>query len=195
MPTRSQTEAENKSMKIYTKTGDTGETGLFGGKRVSKDDLRVDAYGTVDELNAFIGLLNDAASANTPVNNLLLDIQCRLFGLGAHLATDPDSEFKVDPDILLEDIIALENAMDNMDQSLAPLRNFILPGGHTTVSICHICRTVCRRAERLVVHLSREAVVDAMALSYLNRLSDYFFVLARHLAVQYGVQEVVWKKR
>lgn len=182
-------------MKIYTKTGDTGETGLFGGKRVSKDDLRVEAYGTVDELNAFIGLLNDAASGNTQVNKVLSDVQCRLFGLGAHLATDPDGDFQVDTDLLPEDINVLEIAIDLMDQSLPPLRNFILPGGHTTVSICHICRTVCRRAERMVVHLSREAAIDNIAIMYLNRLSDYFFVLSRHLALHYGVQEIVWKKR
>jgi cob(I)alamin adenosyltransferase len=182
-------------MKIYTKTGDAGETGLFGGKRVAKDDLRVDAYGTVDELNAFIGLLHDAASGNTHIQQVLSDVQCRLFGLGAHLATDPEGDFKMDTDLLPEDITLLESEMDQMDTQLSPLRNFILPGGHTTVSTCHICRTVCRRAERQVVSLSRETTVNPIALTYLNRLSDYFFVLARYLALVNNAPEIVWRKR
>lgn len=182
-------------MKIYTKTGDTGQTSLLGGKRVYKDDLRVEAYGTTDELNAFTGLLADAVGADADLHAVLTEIQCRLFSLGAHLAADPDGEWKVAHDLLATDIELLEKEMDRMDASLPALRNFILPGGHTTVSTCHVCRTVSRRAERMVVRLNREVPVDPIAIQYLNRLSDYFFVLARFLAQSLGAREVIWQKR
>ncbi len=182
-------------MKIYTKTGDAGETGLFGGKRVGKDDLRVDAYGNVDELNAFVGLLADAIEGQPTVHGLLVEVQRRLFSVGAHLATDPDGEFSMPLDLYAADVILLEHAIDNMEATLPPLANFILPGGHPTVSLCHVCRTVCRRAERMVVALSRIAPVDDLALRYLNRLSDYFFVLGRWEGQQLGVADVIWTKR
>jgi cob(I)alamin adenosyltransferase len=182
------------SFRIYTKTGDKGETALFGGRRVPKSDLRVDAYGTVDELNSFIGLLRDSTE-NQYVREILALTQHRLFTLGAHLASDPDKHPPT-PDLLTDDITLLENEMDAMDEHLPPLKHFILPGGHPTVSICHLCRTVCRRAERLTVALVQSGEpVDDLALQYLNRLSDYFFLLARFLAKDLGVEEVIWKTR
>lgn len=181
------------AFRIYTKTGDKGETALFGGRRVPKSHLRVDAYGTVDELNSFIGLLRDAIS-DPRVREVLAQVQNRLFTLGAHLASDP-AKHPPTPDLLPEDLQLLERAIDAMDAGLPPLKNFILPGGHPTVSICHVCRTVCRRAERLVVALHRKSPVDEIALQYLNRLSDYFFVLARQLGQDLGVEEVVWNAR
>lgn len=181
------------AFRIYTKTGDKGETALFGGRRVPKSHLRVDAYGTVDELNAFIGLLRDSVE-NESIAALLGEIQHRLFTIGAHLASDP-AKSPATPDLEPGDIDTLERAMDEMDERLPALRNFILPGGHPTVSFCHICRTVCRRAERLVVALHQSDPVDEHVLQYLNRLSDYFFVLARQLAQEAGAAEIVWNPR
>lgn len=182
------------AFRIYTKTGDKGETALFGGRRVPKSDLRVDAYGTVDELNSFIGLLRDSIE-HPHVREILARTQHRLFTLGAHLASDP-AKHPPTPDLLPADIETLEIEMDQMEETLPPLKNFILPGGHTSVSICHLCRTVCRRAERLAVALVQAGEpVDALALQYLNRLSDYFFVLARFLAKELGAEEVIWKPR
>jgi len=180
-------------MKIYTKTGDTGQTSLFGGDRLSKDDARIEAYGTVDELNAFVGLLRDHLS-DEGVRALLLIIQNRLFTLGAHLATAPGRQSAA-PDLKDEDIQLLEQAMDRMDEVLAPLRNFILPGGHPAISFAHLARTVCRRAERRVVSLVQEDEAVEIIIRYLNRLSDYFFVLARYIAHLYQVEEVIWKGR
>lgn len=182
------------AFRIYTKTGDGGQTALFGGRRVYKDDLRVDAYGTIDELNAFIGVLADALPSGEAVQDALHTVQHRLFSIGAHLATDPE-KMPISPDLRPEDLGMLEAAIDAMEANLPPLRNFILPGGHPTVSQCHVCRTVCRRAERLVVALHRQAPLDEAVLSYLNRLSDYFFVLARHLAHTLGATEVIWQAR
>lgn len=182
-------------MKIYTRTGDKGETGLLGGKRVPKDDLRIEAYGTVDELNSHIGLLRDMASPHH--SELLISIQNALFAIGSRLASQNEEEagkFKV-PSIQDDDITAFEHAMDRMDADLAPMRNFILPGGHVTSSQAHICRTVCRRAERRVVQLGRETIVDPMAVRYLNRLSDLLFVMARHLAKLHGAVDSPWKPR
>lgn len=179
--------------KIYTKTGDAGETALFGGRRVLKSDLRVDAYGTVDELNAFAGHLRDQL-ASEELRQFIAAIQHRLFSLGAHLAADPQ-KMPIDPDLQHTDIQLLEQAMDAMDEHLPELRNFILPGGHPHVSLCHVCRTVCRRAERLVVALHHHEPLNLLALQYLNRLSDYFFVLARFIAWQYQVEELKWVKR
>ncbi len=182
------------AFRIYTKTGDKGETALFGGKRVPKSHLRVDAYGTVDEMNAFIGLLRDAVE-DTAVKNILATVQHRLFSVGAHLASDPDKQLPT-PGLIPEDISLLENDMDQMDSALPPLRNFILPGGHSTVSICHICRTVCRRAERLVVALAQSGEpVEEIVVQYLNRLSDWFFVLSRKLAKDLKAEEVIWQQR
>lgn len=182
------------AFRIYTKTGDQGETALFGGRRVPKSHLRVDAYGTVDELNSFIGLLRDGVD-DTHIREVLAHTQHRLFTLGAHLASDP-AKHPPTPDLLPADIDLLEQEMDAMDAQLPPLKNFILPGGHSSVSVCHVCRTVCRRAERLTVALAQSGEpVEALALQYLNRLSDYFFVLARFLTKELGATEVVWKTR
>lgn len=182
-------------MKIYTKTGDQGETGLFGGSRVKKNHARIEAYGTLDELNAFVGLLRDQAKEEA-VRGVLFEVQNRLFSIGAYLAT-PQKEGKptFPLDLSKQDIQLLEEAMDAMDKALPALRNFILPGGHTTVSFAHIARTVCRRAERLCVAMLGEVEVDPLVLQYLNRLSDYFFILARHLAQTLGVEEVNWQSR
>lgn len=180
------------AFKIYTKAGDKGETSLFGGKRVPKSHLRVDAYGTVDELNAFVGLLRDTVELEH-VRSVLYDVQNRLFNLGALLASDPDKTSSA-PGLLPQDVKQLEKEMDQMDETLPSLKNFILPGGHQTVSVCHVCRTVCRRAERLTVALLHTGEpVENIAIQYLNRLSDYFFVLARYLAKDLGVEEMVWK--
>lgn len=183
-------------MKIYTKTGDAGETGLFGGQRVAKNHTRIEAYGTLDELNAFVGLLRDAATEAT-VRDTLFEVQNRLFSLGAYLATPPkpDGTLIMELDIRPEDVALLEAAMDAMDAELEPLRNFILPGGHTTVSYAHLARTVCRRAERLCVAMQQTEALDPRLVQYLNRLSDYFFVLARYLSKTLGAAEIVWKGR
>lgn len=182
-------------MKIYTKTGDQGQTSLIGGRRVSKADLRIDAYGTVDELNSWIGLLRDQP-VNESRKELLKEIQDRLFTVGASLATDPEKAVKkAIPDIIQDDITLLEQAMDDMDASLPPLRAFVLPGGHASVSYCHLARTVCRRAERLVIHLSEQSPVDELVIQYMNRLSDYLFVLSRKMTQELGSEEVAWKPR
>lgn len=181
-------------MKIYTKTGDAGETALFGGRRVPKSHLRVDAYGTVDELNSFVGWLRDSCD-DTDLRQTLADIQHRLFTVGAHLASDPSKKLPT-PDLLDSDLQLLENQIDTMESGLPPLRNFILPGGHPAVSVCHVCRTVCRRAERLTVALQQSGEpVEEIVLQYLNRLSDYFFVLSRHLAQTLQAEEVIWNPR
>ncbi len=179
--------------KIYTKTGDKGETSLFGGKRLPKSHMRIEAYGTVDELNSWIGLMRDLIE-NEEFKHLLKSVQDRLFTLGSNLASDPDKDM-ITPDVFETDIEALEKAMDMMNENLPILKNFILPGGHTTVSFCHIARCVCRRAERQVVGLSLYEPVDDLIIRYLNRLSDYLFVLSRQLAKDLQVEEVIWKPR
>ncbi len=181
------------AFRIYTKTGDKGETTLFGGRRVLKSHLRVDAYGTVDELNSFVGWLRDSGN-DGHVREILSHIQHRLFTVGAHLASDPEKHPPT-PDLLPADIELLEHEIDVMDKNLPVLKNFILPGGHPAVSVCHVCRTICRRAERLVVALHETDPVDPLVLQYLNRLSDYFFMLARQLAHDLGAEEVIWKQR
>jgi len=181
------------AIRIYTKTGDKGDTSLFGGKRLPKSHLRIETYGTVDELNSFIGVLRDS-TASEPIRSILKDIQDRLFTLGANLASDPEKPLAT-PDIFDSDIEALEKAIDEMTGQLPPLKNFILPGGHTTVSFCHVARCVCRRAERLAVALMLEEPVDEQIIRYLNRLSDYLFVLARQLSKDLGVEEVIWQPR
>ncbi|MBD2754930.1 cob(I)yrinic acid a,c-diamide adenosyltransferase [Spirosoma validum] len=182
-------------MKIYTKTGDKGQTALIGGRRVSKADLRIDAYGTVDELNSWIGLLRDQP-LYTETKDLLQEIQDRLFTIGTELAMDPEkTPNRSMPAIVPNDVTLLEQAMDTMDAELPQLRAFILPGGHEAVSFCHLARTVCRRAERLVTALNDESPVDELVLQYLNRLSDYLFVLSRKMAQDLNVTEVVWKPR
>ncbi len=181
------------AFKIYTKTGDQGQTGLFGGKRLPKSHQRIDAYGTVDELNAHLGLVRDHIEEE-PLRALLKDIQDRLFTIGSNLASDPDKDMIV-PDVKESDIERLEQEIDRMNESLPELKHFILPGGHPGISSCHIARCVCRRAERLVVGLQQVSRVDTILIRYLNRLSDYLFVLARYLGKQLGVEEVKWEAR
>jgi cob(I)alamin adenosyltransferase len=181
-------------MKIYTKTGDQGITSLLGGTRVPKSDLRIDAYGTVDELNSYIGLLRDQP-VNTDRTDVLKEIQDRLFTIGADLATVPGKDKVKKPDLHSEDIELLENEMDQMELRLPPLTAFILPGGHTAVSFCHVARTVCRRTERITVELASFEPVSDLVIQYLNRLSDYLFVLGRLMALELQVEEVTWKPR
>lgn len=181
-------------MKIYTKKGDTGETSLIGGTRVAKHHIRVEAYGTTDELNVCIGLIADQ-KIETHYKNILGEIQDRLFTIGAELASDPErSNMKV-PDLHEADIELLEGEIDRMEEKLEPLKNFILPGGHTTVSFCHLARVVCRRAERIVSHLNENEPVPPLIIKYLNRLSDYLFVLSRQLSRDLEVDEIPWKPR
>lgn len=182
-------------MKIYTRTGDTGNTGLLGGSRVPKDHLRIEAYGTVDELNSHLGMLRDLSA---PAHGeLLIGIQNALFAVGSRLASSSEEEatkFQV-PQITDSEILALEATMDALDEELEPMRNFILPGGHPAVSQAHICRTVCRRAERRVVQLAASEAIPETVVRYLNRLSDLLFVLARHLGKLNGVSDIPWKPR
>ena len=181
-------------MKVYTKTGDTGETSLFGGKRVKKYNLRINAYGTSDEVNSWIGLIRDQAIDNH-YKTILNEVQDRIFTLGAQLAADPEKPKLKLPHIELKDVEILETEIDKMDESLPPMTKFTLPGGHTTVSYCHLARCVCRRCERLVIELSDEAAVDPLIIQYLNRLSDYLFVLGRKLAQDLNADEVYWEPR
>lgn len=178
-------------MKVYTKTGDKGETSLFGGKRVPKYNLRINAYGTSDELNSFIGLIRDQ-EINPHYKKVLIEIQDRIFVLGSSLAADPDKTKLKKPDLTTEDIKLLEDEMDKMDEELPPMKFFVLPGGHQTVSFCHVARTVCRRCERLVIELSTQAEVDELVIQYLNRLSDYLFVLSRKLTQDLNAEEIPW---
>lgn len=179
-------------MKIYTKTGDQGTTALYGGTRVSKADERVETYGTIDELNAHVGLLRDQ-EVNRGHTPLFQQIQETLFVIGAHLATDPTKASMKLPTITGDPVAQLEQSMDAMDQQLPAMKFFILPGGHPAISACHIARCVCRRAERQVVRFSQHEAVDPIILTYLNRLSDWLFVLARSMGVALGVDEIPWK--
>lgn len=181
-------------MKVYTKKGDQGTTGLIGGTRILKSSLRIEAYGTVDELNSHVGMLRDLVQDEELVGQLL-EIQDRLFTLGSHLAADPvKSKMKL-PDITSEDVENLEKWMDKMDEELEPMRFFVLPGGHPTVSHSHIARCVCRRAERIVVDLNQSEPVEAVIMKYLNRLSDYIFVLSRKLTKDLNADEKPWVPR
>ncbi len=181
-------------MKIYTKTGDKGLTSLFGGKRVPKHHLRIEAYGTVDELNSYIGLIRDQ-KVDSDTINVLIEIQDRLFTLGSMLATEPGNEKVKVPQLFEEDVILLENEIDKMNETLPEMRSFVLPGGHQTVSFCHVARCVCRRAERLTVHLAEVESVQDLVVKYLNRLSDYLFVLSRKLTQDNNAKEIPWKAR
>ncbi|MGB5500303.1 MAG: cob(I)yrinic acid a,c-diamide adenosyltransferase [Maribacter sp.] len=185
-------------MKIYTKTGDKGTTALFGGTRVSKHHIRIDSYGTIDELNTWLGLIRDQ-EIDSHSKKLLAIIQDKLFTLGAILATDPKKAILKSgkerlniPKINASDIELLEKEMDAMNESLPPMTHFILPGGHTTVSYCHIARTVCRRAERMATQLFEKEPFEENVLSYINRLSDYLFVLARKLSKDLKAEEIKW---
>jgi cob(I)alamin adenosyltransferase len=181
-------------MKIYTKTGDKGSTSLIGGTRVAKSDLRIEAYGTVDELNSYIGLVRDQ-EVNKSRLDLLKEVQDRLFTIGALLATDPERSKMKTPDLYEDDIILLEQEIDKMTAEVPPLRSFILPGGHQSVSFCHVARCVCRRAERLAIELQQTSQVEELVIKYLNRLSDYLFSLCRKMTQELEVEEVVWKPR
>jgi len=182
------------SLKIYTKTGDKGQTSLLGGTRVPKHHIRIEAYGTVDELNSWIGLLRDSVS-DEHTKTILVDIQDRLFTMGSSLASDPvKSKVKI-PHLSEDDIVVFEKEIDTMDVELPPMKNFVLPGGHQTISYCHITRCVCRRAERRVIHLAENEQVDELVIKYLNRLSDYLFMLARKLTKDLQATEVPWKPK
>ena len=179
-------------MKIYTKTGDQGETSLLGGTRVSKAHIRIEAYGTLDELNSFLGLLADQP-VNSKRRDFLIAVQNHLFVMGSILASDPQkSKVKV-PSFDPNQVEVLEKEIDSMNRNLTELRNFILPGGNKSVSICHVARSVCRRAERAVIRLAETDGVDMVLIKYLNRFSDYLFVLARKMSQELEVDEVLWK--
>jgi cob(I)alamin adenosyltransferase len=180
-------------MKIYTKTGDKGETSLVGGTRVSKTHVRIEAYGTVDELNAWVGRLRDHEET-AKWKDRLVGIQDRLFTIGSNLALETPGKFSI-PLLEESDITVLESWMDEMDDGLPPMRNFVLPGGHPVVSHCHIARTVCRRAERQVLRMAEEIEVDALIVTFLNRLSDLLFVLARKLTFEGGFEEMPWQPK
>ncbi|MGB0933095.1 MAG: cob(I)yrinic acid a,c-diamide adenosyltransferase [Lishizhenia sp.] len=181
-------------MKIYTKKGDKGQTSLIGGTRVPKSSLRIESYGTVDELNSWIGLIRDQ-NIEEVYKLQLKEIQDRLFTIGSSLASDPEKSNMKIPDLLATDITFLENCMDEMDESLPEMKFFVLPGGHTTVSYCHLGRCVCRRAERIVIDLSQNDFVAELVPAYLNRLSDYLFVLGRKLTQDLQAEEIPWKPR
>lgn len=181
-------------MKIYTKTGDQGSTSLFGGKRVLKSDLRIETYGTVDELNSWIGVVRDQ-----PVNSrraeVLIAIQEQLFTIGSILATEPGNQKVKIPALADEHVEFLEKTIDQMETELEPMRSFILPGGHPSVSFCHVTRTVCRRAERLTIALHQADPVNPIIIRYLNRLSDFLFVLSRKMAAELQAPETPWKPK
>lgn len=181
-------------MKIYTKGGDKGQTSLYGGRRVSKDDIRIEAYGTIDELNSHVGHLVSLLSSDIDQNELLTEIQNRLFTIGSNLASDPQKDLPT-PDLTEEDIVKLENAMDNMDTELEPLRAFVLPGGSAANSVAHVCRTVTRRAERRMISLAGVEEVNPILIKYVNRLSDYFFVVSRYIAHKLNHAETPWVPR
>lgn len=181
-------------MKVYTKTGDKGTTALFGGARVSKSHDRIDAYGTVDELNSYIGLVRDQ-EVNHKRKEILVEIQDRLFTIGSILATEPGNTKVKVPRLAVGDIEVLEKEIDKMEEELPPMKSFILPGGHPSVSFCHVTRCVCRRTERLVVALNDRESVDMEVIQYLNRLSDYLFVLARKMSKELDAEETPWKPR
>ncbi|MEO8087323.1 MAG: cob(I)yrinic acid a,c-diamide adenosyltransferase [Bacteroidota bacterium] len=181
-------------MKIYTRKGDTGTTQLIGGTRVPKYHVRIEAYGTLDELNSFIGLLRDQP-IDAHYQKILVEIQDRLFTIGSSLASDPEKSRMKIPDLKEEDVLLLENEIDSMEALLPEMKSFVLPGGNTTVSYCHIARCVCRRAERLATHLLENDFVEPLVIRYLNRLSDYLFVLSRKLAKDLNAVETSWKPR
>lgn len=181
-------------MKIYTKTGDKGTTSLIGGTRVPKHHIRIEAYGTVDELNSWVGLVRDQ-KINPAQEKVLLEVQDRLFTIGSNLAADPEKSRMKLPEITEEDVVLLEKNIDLMNESLPEMRSFILPGGDQAQSFCHIARCVCRRAERNTIHLSEEHKVEDLVIKYLNRLSDYLFVLARLIGQEKNAIETPWKAR
>ena len=184
------------AFKIYTKTGDLGKTSLIGGTKVPKSNIRIEAYGTVDELNSFVGLTADHLT-NEPSKIILKEIQDRLFTIGSSLACDPDKESKLKiPDLKETDIALLEKEIDKMNEELSEMKSFILPGGHVAISTAHVTRCVCRRAERICVNMQENNLfVDPLVIKYLNRLSDYLFVLARYIGHLLRVDDIPWKPR
>lgn len=182
------------TFKIYTKTGDKGQTSLIGGVRVPKYHLRIESYGTVDELNSYIGLVKESIT-DEHVRGTLYEIQDRLFTVGSVLASDPEKSKMKIPDLHDEDVTLLEQEMDLMDANLPELKNFVLPGGNIPASYCHVARCVCRRAERLAVHLQTESEVPQIIITYLNRLSDYLFMLSRKISHDAGAPEIPWRPR
>ncbi|MEO8819803.1 MAG: cob(I)yrinic acid a,c-diamide adenosyltransferase [Ginsengibacter sp.] len=183
-------------MKIYTKTGDAGKTSLIGGTKVLKNNPRIDTYGTVDELNSYIGLVADFSN-DEHVKNILKEIQDRLFTIGSELACDPEKQTKISiPDLYETDVELLEKEIDRMHEELPVMKNFILPGGLPAVSFTHVTRCVCRRAERYCVNLKENGgKVNDLIIKYLNRLSDYLFTLARYIGMKNNAPEIVWKAR
>lgn len=182
----------NSEQKIYTKQGDKGSTTLLGGSKVPKYHQRIEAYGTLDELNSFIGLVRDHTSIEH-VRTFLKKIQDEVFTLESRLAAETEEATKMLPNISEKNITEMENEIDRMENELPPLKNFILPGGHPAVSYSHVARTITRRAERTTLRLAEEIEVNTLIIQYLNRLSDYFFVLARYLGKANNAQEIIWK--
>ena len=184
------------AIKIYTRTGDKGNTSLIGGTKVPKSHLRIEAYGTIDELNSYIGLCRDLIGEET-TQNTLLEVQDRLFTIGSSLACDPKKEPRLRlPDLTDDDVLLIEEEIDRMNAVLPEMTSFILPGGNTTVSHIHIARCVCRRAERCCVRLELESLeVEPLIIKYLNRLSDYLFVLGRYVSQMLDAEEIKWKPR
>lgn len=182
----------NSEWKIYTKQGDKGITSLLGGSKVPKFHHRIEAYGTLDELNSFIGLVRDFTE-NTDVRNYLKKIQDEVFAIESRLAAETKAAASNTPQLPDNAITVMEKEIDRMEKELPALTNFILPGGHPAVSYSHVARTICRRAERTVLRMAEEAEVEANVIQYLNRLSDYFFVLARYLSKLNNAEEIIWK--
>jgi cob(I)alamin adenosyltransferase len=182
------------TLRIYTKTGDSGETSLLGGTRLPKHHSRIEAYGTVDELNSHIGLVRDV-SEQLDVRDILVSVQDRLFTIGSNLAADPEKNKMKLPMLAEADITALEQAIDQMEAKVPPMKSFVLPGGHVHVSYCHIARCVCRRAERSVIKLAETEKVDQIFIKYLNRLSDYLFMLSRYMVMLLKCEETPWKPK
>jgi len=181
----------NEKYKVYTKTGDKGKTSLSGGTRVPKYHPRIDAYGILDELNSFIGLLRDSID-NTKINDFLIEVQNRVFDIESNLAAETEKAQARAPKILPDNIKNLEEEIDKMDSQLESLKNFILPGGHTIVSYCHICRTICRRSERAILKIEDKNINSGDCIRYINRLSDYFFVLSRFFAQSLNCKTAIW---
>ncbi len=184
------------AIKIYTKTGDLGKTSLIGGTKVPKSNIRIEAYGTIDELNSFIGLTADHLSEDS-LKLQLKEIQDRLFTIGSSLACDPEKETALKiPDLKEADISFLEKEIDAMNEVLPAMKSFILPGGHVAISTAHVTRCVCRRAERICVSMQEANLfIEPLVIKYLNRLSDYLFVLARHIGHLLKVEDIPWKPR
>jgi len=184
------------AFKIYTKTGDKGTTSLIGGVRVAKNHIRIESYGTVDELNSYLGMVNDMAN-DPKISEWLREVQDRLFTIGSVLATNPDKEVKMKlPDVHETDVTWLEEKIDEMNSSLPEMRSFIIPGGHIAASTCHVARCVCRRTERLCVSMQeQEEHIPDLIVKYLNRLSDFLFVLARYISHINGIADLPWRAR